>query len=75
MLTFDMATSVTMVAMDAGEKTSSPPFWRNEKRKSAETMTTGTVSIDEKIGARLILRRTIASLMFTLTRLERANAR
>jgi hypothetical protein len=64
-----------MVTMEDGEKTRSPPFSRKEERKSAEIMTTGTVIICDKIEAMFISRRTIASRMFSATKLERANAR
>ena len=75
MLRSATSTETAMVIMEAGEKTKSPPFSRNEERKSAEIMTTGTVIICEKIEAMFIPRRTIASWMFTPTKLDRANAR
>ena len=75
MLRSATSTETAIVSMEAGEKTRSPPFPRKEERKSAEIMTTGTVIICEKIEAMFIPRRTIASLMFTPTKLERANAR
>lgn len=56
MLRFATSTKVAIVTMEAEEKTSSPPFSRNEERKSAETMTKGTVTICEKIEAMLIPR-------------------
>ena len=64
-----------MMSMEAGEKTKSPPFPRKEERNSAEIMTTGTVITCENIEAMFIPRRTIASRMFTATKLDRANAR
>jgi hypothetical protein len=75
MLRSATSTETAMVSMEAVEKTRSPPFPRKEERKSAEIMTTGTVIICEKIEAMFIPRRTIASRMFTATKLERANAR
>jgi hypothetical protein len=75
MLRSATSTETAMVSMEAGEKTRSPPFPRKEETKSAEIMKTGTVIICEKIEARFIPRRTIASRMFTPTKLERANAR
>jgi hypothetical protein len=75
MLRSATSTETAIVSMEAGEKTRSPPFSRKEERKSAEIMTTGTVIICENIEAMFIPRRTIASRMFTPTKLERANAR
>jgi hypothetical protein len=75
MLRSATSTENVMMSMEAGEKTRSPPFSRKEERNNAEVMTTGTVIICEKIEAMFIPRRTIASRMFTATKLERANAR
>ena len=75
MLRSAMSTENAMISMEAEEKTRSPPFSRKDERKSAEVMTMGIVIICENIEAMFIPRRTIASRMFTATKLERANAR
>jgi len=75
MLRSATSTENAMISMEAGEKTRSPPFSRKEERKSAEIITMGTVTICENIEAMFIPRRTIASRMFTATKLERANDR